>query len=216
VKGPATLYKALLSLLWSFLTKRVGSLWYEWVDSKTPLTQGDVILNCPLLTWQKGDLIAKKGPPETELLKGLVQAVTADVIVMTQACDLEQRKVSEVILCPHYSLEEYRSVWEQWMKERDQRLTASAWKSHCKDISEGFAWHLSMLNSGEAGGMKTDHRVVDFHHVHSVPRQFLESVIRQRGKGRLRLRAPYREHLSQAFARFFMRVGLPESITKAW
>jgi hypothetical protein len=29
---------------------------------------------------------------------------------------------------------------------------------------------------------------------------------------RLRLLPPYREHLSQAFARFFMRVGLPVDI----
>jgi hypothetical protein len=29
---------------------------------------------------------------------------------------------------------------------------------------------------------------------------------------RLRLLPPYREHLSQSFARFFMRVGLPVDI----
>ena len=29
---------------------------------------------------------------------------------------------------------------------------------------------------------------------------------------RLRLNPPYREHLAQAFARFFMRVGLPVDI----
>ena len=31
---------------------------------------------------------------------------------------------------------------------------------------------------------------------------------------RLRLLPPYREHLSQAFARYFMRVGLPVDIDK--
>jgi len=38
----------------------------------------------------------------------------------------------------------------------------------------------------------------------------------QRGEPRLRLRPPYREHLSQAFARFFMRVGLPTDIKRTW
>jgi hypothetical protein len=38
--------------------------------------------------------------------------------------------------------------------------------------------------------------------------------VRSRAKAakRLRLLPPYREHLSQSFARFFMRVGLPIDI----
>jgi len=35
-------------------------------------------------------------------------------------------------------------------------------------------------------------------------------------KGHLLVNPPYREHLSQAFARFFMRVGLPIPIEKKW
>lgn len=50
------------------------------------------------------------------------------------------------------------------------------------------------------------------HYVYSVPRSFLESLLKQRMQSRLRLLPPYREHLSQAFARFFMRVGLPVPI----
>jgi hypothetical protein len=34
----------------------------------------------------------------------------------------------------------------------------------------------------------------------------------KRNGKRLRLLPPYREHLSQAFARFFMRIGLPVHI----
>jgi len=40
---------------------------------------------------------------------------------------------------------------------------------------------------------------------------FLIDLIKKKDK-RLRLLPPYREHLSQAFARFFMRVGLPVDI----
>ena len=46
----------------------------------------------------------------------------------------------------------------------------------------------------------------------NVPLSFLESLLRQRATPRLRLLAPYREYLSQAFARFFMRVGLPQPV----
>jgi len=39
----------------------------------------------------------------------------------------------------------------------------------------------------------------------------LEELVTHTGK-RLRLCPPYREHLAQAFARFFMRVGLPQDV----
>lgn len=39
----------------------------------------------------------------------------------------------------------------------------------------------------------------------------IKGIAERNGK-RLRLCPPYREHLSQAFARYFMRVGLPINI----
>lgn len=59
-----------------------------------------------------------------------------------------------------------------------------------------------------------EHRVVDFHAIYTVPRDFLETLLLDRNKPRVRLLPPYREHLSQAFARFFMRVGLPAPLAK--
>ncbi|MCD6491242.1 MAG: hypothetical protein J7K59_02995, partial [Candidatus Korarchaeota archaeon] len=58
---------------------------------------------------------------------------------------------------------------------------------------------------------KTDYLVVDFRSVYSVPFDFLLELAQKRDRG-IRLLPPYREHLSQAFARFFMRVGLPVDI----
>jgi len=53
-------------------------------------------------------------------------------------------------------------------------------------------------------------RLVDFRRTWSLPVDYL----RQKAQSRLhaRLLPPYREHLSQAFARYFMRVGLPSDI----
>ncbi len=68
-----------------------------------------------------------------------------------------------------------------------------------------------MLNKCETEGFETDYLVVDFRSVYSVPFDFLVGLAERRGE-RLRLLPPYREHLSQAFARFFMRVGLPVDI----
>lgn len=68
-----------------------------------------------------------------------------------------------------------------------------------------------VLRGSDIEGWNKDNYVVDFRNVYSLPSQFLKSLAAKRGK-RLRLLPPYREHLSQAFARFFMRVGLPVPI----
>lgn len=53
---------------------------------------------------------------ELEVLQASVDAIQADVIVMTQACDLENNKVDNIILCPHFSLSNYKQDWEEAMK----------------------------------------------------------------------------------------------------
>lgn len=55
------------------------------------------------------------------------------------------------------------------------------------------------------------YQVVDFRNIYSVSLNFLSDLTMKKGE-RLRLLPPYREHLSQSFARFFMRVGLPVDI----
>ncbi len=189
--------------------------WYEVVEANNSITQGDIIFDCPLVNWQTNGP-SSQGAMEIESLKSAIEGFAADVIVMTQACDLEYNKVSNVILCPHFSLDEYRRLWENEMEKRNQVVTQKAWESICDDICEGFVWNLTMLNSAKIGELIVDPRIVDFHEVFTVPRQFLESLLQQRSTQRFRLLPPYREHLSQAFARFFMRVGLPVPIEKTW
>lgn len=189
--------------------------WYEVVDASASITQGDLIFDCPLIRWDAGPL-SLQTETDFEVLEDAVSAISADVVVMSQACDLEHRKVSNVILCPHFSLDEFRTDWEQAMKARGQNPKPRAWARHCDDICDGFVWNLTMLNKFAIGELGIDIRVVDFHDVFSAPRGFLESLLKQRGNDRYRLLPPYREHLSQAFARFFMRVGLPSPVEKNW
>jgi hypothetical protein len=187
--------------------------WYEAVEAGERLTQGDLILNCPLIAWKPDPLQLQQNTEKTDVLKGATTAIQADVVVMTQACDLEHEKVTNVILCPHFSLADYRQAWEAEMNNRNHNPTEKAWKRHCNDICDGFVWNLTMLNANSSDDLSIEHCIVDFHYVYTVPRSFLESLLKQRGQPRLRLLPPYREHLSQAFARFFMRVGLPVPIT---
>lgn len=191
----------------------MNNLWYEEVAADVRLTQGDFIFNCPLLSW-KDSSIDSQIKTEIGELKQSIEAFYADVIVMSQACDLKQEKVRNVVLCPHLSLHEYRISWEEAMKGKNQNPTEKAWKSHCEDICDGYIWNLSILNTKEKGHMKIEHRIIDFHDIYTVPLKFLESLLKERGLLRLLLLPPYREYLSQAFARFFMRVGLPVPITK--
>ncbi|KPJ58595.1 MAG: hypothetical protein AMJ42_02995 [Deltaproteobacteria bacterium DG_8] len=189
--------------------------WYEIVNADIPITQGDIIFNCPLIGW-KPHIITLQGKEISEVLKSSIDSICADVVVLTQACDIEHHKVDHIILCPHQTLDEYQTLWEEDMKNKNQASTSKAWRRHCDDICDGFIWNLTMLNSLKVNDFTIDIRIVDFHYVFTIPRIFLESLLEQRNEKRFRLLPPYREHLSQAFARFFMRVGLPIDINKNW
>lgn len=192
-----------------------NDLWYEVINSDIRLTQGDIILDCPVVRWASTPIEAGTiNDPES--LKSAIEVIVADVVVITQACDLEQDKVQNVILCPHLALDKFKEEWEEAMQKGGQNPTQKAWCRYCEDIKNGYVWNLSMLNECDIENSALPHRVVDFHEVFTLPRTFLESLLESREESRLRLRPPYREHLSQAFARFFMRVGLPTGITKVW
>jgi hypothetical protein len=181
-----------------------------------PLDQGDLILRCPILTWDKTKPVTVSKAGDEEILKERIASFRADVLVVTQACDLEHNKVRNVVLCPHRPISEIRIVWEARMQQMGQAPSAKAWRRYCEDIADGYVWNQVFLNSFDSTGLSTELRLVDFHDLFTVPREFLESLLRQRQETRLRLRPPYREHLSQAFARFFMRVGLPQPVNPAW
>jgi hypothetical protein len=189
--------------------------WYEIAGANVKITQGDLITNCPVVRWSPNPIELKTGQ-EVKTLRSSIDVTRSDVVVLTQACDLENNKVRNVTLCPHLSLDRYREEWEKTMKERGQTKFDKAWVRTCEDIKNGYIWNLAMLNEGGAGDLSITHRVVDFADVYTLPRNFLESLLLSRDQPRLRLCPPYREHLSQAFARFFMRVGLPTGITKVW
>jgi hypothetical protein len=186
--------------------------WYQVVDAEQPLSQGDVIPDCPVLVWMHQETGTTPMP-----LADRATLLREDMVVMTQACDLEHQKVHEVVLCPHIPLSMYRKQdWERWMAERGQAPSEKSWRRFCEDITAGYVWNLSFLDSYEHADLGTEVRIVNFHKVFTVPRDFLESLLRERRAARLRLRSPYREHLSQAFARFFMRVGLPQPVKATW
>lgn len=125
-----------------------------------------------------------------------------DSIVITQSCDLENDKVQLVALCPIETLEEFESVNPQFKK-----------KGEWERVRQGRREGLHMLSSTTNPEDNRQALVADFREIYSLPIDYLSKHAEETGS-RWRLKSPYLEHFSQAFARFFMRVGLPSSIPR--
>lgn len=167
--------------------------WYEIVDGEG-LEQGDILKACPILL-----------PAYVDDDSGIALArehafQRFDIVILTQSCDLVNDKLSEVIVCPHWDLSGIGKV-----------VSTLASKNTQAEILKGRRARYTMLGSCELKGAEMDVRIVDLGNIHTLPKEALVKLAAVQSP-RLRLRSPYREHLSQAFARFFMRVGLPQNI----
>jgi hypothetical protein len=141
--------------------------WYEVVAPDQPLTQGDLLSGCPVLGW-KMEPTASTRPP-CPPLHDRAALFRQDVVVLTQACDLEHHKVHNVVLCPHFPLPTFRLNWEKWMTERRQAISEKAWRRFCEDIAAGYVWNLTLLEHFDHPELATNIRVVNFHELHTVP-----------------------------------------------
>ena len=167
----------------------VEAFWEE--TTGTDLRQGDYLLNCsiPLM------LELTDHPDEQKLPQG-----KSDLIIVTQSCDLENQKVRLVAACPIYPLADYERVNE-----------ALARKGRWEEVRKGRVETLHLLSSPTQPADNRAALVVDFREIYSLPFELLtkQAELQQQ---RWRLKSPFLEHFSQAFARFFMRVGLPSAI----
>ncbi|MGH9844130.1 MAG: hypothetical protein ACREEM_35845 [Blastocatellia bacterium] len=165
------------------------SFWEE--ISGASLRQGDYLLNCPIpLLDEQPDTSGQQSLP----------VGSCDLIIVTQSCDLEAQKVRLAAACPIYPIVEYEKINQ-----------ALAKKGRWEEVRKGRVESLHLLSSPINPADNREALVVDFREVYSLPLEFLAKHAEAQ-RQRWRLRSPYLEHFSQAFARFFMRVGLPSSI----
>ena len=157
------------------------------------LAQGDYLPDCHVPLFHQMYGIGSDAVEE-------VAVSPANLIIVTQSCDLAQHKVSLVALCPIHRLQEFE-------EENPDFCKRGAWESVRKGRREG----LHLLASPDGPENNQDARVVDFRQIFSLPFGYLINRAEELGN-RWRLDSPFLEHFSQAFARFFMRVGLPSSI----
>jgi hypothetical protein len=164
--------------------------WYEVINSNDAFLQGDFVDSCPIVI-----------PPKKIEAKSIkVEVNEYNVIILSQSCDLVYKKVKLVQVCPVCQF-----------KEAEQRFKFLKDRHIKNNLREGKVPAYHLLNKCEIKSFERDFIIVDFRSVYGVPFDFLSETLKTRGD-RLRLLPPYREHLSQAFARFFMRVGLPVDI----
>jgi hypothetical protein len=164
-----------------------------WITtSGTALAQGDFLRDC-LVPSFKPDF--RKGLPDEE-----ITVAPGNLIIVTQSCDLENAKVQYVALCPIHTLTEFESINPHYRA-----------KGRWEEVRKGRVEGLHMLACPERPDSNREALVVDFRQIISLPFAYLSEHANSLGQ-RWRLQSPFLEHFSQAFARFFMRVGLPSSI----
>lgn len=166
--------------------------WYKVSNSKTPLSQGDIFFNCPIV-------VPEYTPTEdTRELKAQIEEY--NVVVLTQSCDLINNKINIALVSPVYTLSQ--------LITEDPEFTSKRKK---EKLRQGDYHSLHMLQDPSKKGFPKEIYIVNFHSVFGAPISLLNDLMTTQ-KRRLTLLSPYKEHLSQSFARFLMRVGLPSNI----
>jgi len=184
--------------------------WYQLVTG-SELQQGDILLEVPRFVF----------PPETLQVVGQAfqtgegleppatfssQVAGGDAIILTQSCDLAIRatgrsRARDVMLCPLYTKVAYEQAG-------DQKYSKDSW---WEEVRTGKHVYHHALNKCSLPGLEIDFMVVDLGDAFTLSVELVRSFATARSP-RARLLPPYREHLAQAFARLFMRVGLPTDI----
>jgi hypothetical protein len=164
-----------------------------WISHQgSDLLQGDILAGCAVpIAGQRFGL----GNTEEE-----IAVEERDLIIITQSCDLENAKNLFAALCPIHQLSDFERVNPNFAK-----------RGHWEQVRRGRVEGLHMLASPDRPDENRMALVVDFRQIFSLPVDYLQRHAGSIGN-RWRLQSPYVEHFSQAFARFFMRVGLPVQI----
>ena len=172
--------------------------WYDEIPANSPVEQGDIVECCNIIIPKEEHYLAlsenrKHGEP--------LDVLEIDGIVLSQSCDIQNEKIDSLILCQIFSLRVF--------KEKGGSFAGSQAR---ENLRQGRFPEYHLLQKFKSEKLPDDFYYVDFHHIYSVPKRFVEAILKD--KPRKRLLPPYREHLSQSFARYFMRVGLPVDIPK--
>lgn len=168
--------------------------WYEYLNNEKSLQQGELILNFPIL------MPPKKIEEEKGKFKITPNITRKDVVILSQSCDLEQNKIKIITVCPFITLSDFVKNNEIFKDDTKK-----------EDLRRGYVPYLHLLDKVSEKHFNNEMLVVNFRNIYTANNEFLKDFVIKQSE-RIALKSPYIEHLSQAFARFFMRVGLPSTI----
>jgi len=168
--------------------------WYSLAND-TGIQQGDIFQDYPLLLPSQVSVDEQSGVGSVS-----AEILLNTVVVLSQSCDLVDDSLSTVIVCPAFHFD---------VSLKNQGLEPS--KSLFGHVRKGYRPAYHLLNPCNIVGQSFPHLLLNFGQVSVTHRSLLLSVA-ESSPDRIRLNPPYREQLSQAFARFVMRVGLPTDI----
>ncbi|MEX1231861.1 MAG: hypothetical protein WEB58_16570 [Planctomycetaceae bacterium] len=171
--------------------------WYTVIHNQESLEQGDILQNFEVFN------INRAFTSDDAEYDVTLQAL--DVVVLTQSCDIEHEKARSLVLCPITPLADIIRT----ASERGEQH----WKKtdYLQRLRQGNIPGFHLVSDFDSSEITFPVSVVNFREIYSAPTAQVRDFI-GRGQPRLRLCPPYKEHLAQAFARFFMRVGLPIDI----
>ncbi|MCI0357990.1 MAG: hypothetical protein L0211_05880 [Planctomycetaceae bacterium] len=150
------------------------------------MDQGDVFDDCPVAQFES--------IPDPNALEAEFTSQLRRVYVLTQACDLIQRKVSSVVVAQ--VLDADQLVATSVLKAADVRGPVRAGRVH--------GWYFLPKSSS----LGLPESIVDLRTLHTVRLELLVDLCRA-GKRIAHLESLYREHLAQHFANTYCRIGLP-------
>ena len=151
------------------------------------IDQGDIIDECPTIippTFDVNDIRSAK-----------IDAVPSRVVVLTQTCDLANRKVAGVLCAVIF--EAQALIDKQIVNKAEVRGPIRAGRV--------FGWYYLP----KSFDLKLPEMIVDFRQLHTVRLDVLTALCRL-GKRRARVEPLYREHLARHFGDTYRRIGLPE------
>ena len=158
--------------------------WYGLANG-SHLQQGDLLMACPLIR-----------PTATNEF----QRHWADVVVLSQSCDLSNDKLEIIQVCPLWPLERLAADVEYFRSKRGR-----------EELRRGNLPGYHLLDRCQLLEHESDYWVCDFRSLFGIHVAVAKELAVDQSP-RVRILPPYREHLAQAFARFFMRVGLPVDV----
>ena len=179
--------------------------WFGQHTSQEGIDQGLILVDFPVPDYSKVDYVGLASDENVELP---VEIKKYDLIIMSQACDIENDKVKNITLCRIYTLKEY-------LVETNQSKTKA--KELLNSLNSGRVVNMCLLNRPDYnpyGDAFEDYLIVKFDESVNYPVELIRQRISNETGNMMKLMPPYRESLSQNYGIFYMRVGNPKNIPK--